>query len=409
MSADGSSANGSSTFVEAARQTFRSLRHRNFRWYSMGIAVSLIGSWMQIVVMGWVAYQLTHSAATLGLLSCASLIPTIALSLPAGWVAGRFDRRKILMATQSLAFLQAITLTILAASGMVQAWHLVALSAVLGSLVAFELAARFPLIGELVTPEEMTNACSLDAFIFYAGRASGPAIGGLLLGVFSPSTCFAINVCSYAIELFTLMMIRKKPSVTEKKSGAIAAGWRFLMRSDNRNIFLLMAACSFFCAYLPLMPAYVAEQVSGGATTLGLLVAASEIGALLASLWLARKLSATVGSSVHIAALLASVILGIAAFSGYAWCSALLMLPLGFFTTVNLMGVHAVMQERVDHGTRGMMTSMFWMTNLGLQSAGALCMGFLGEYYGIGPALFFSAAACLVSAVVAMIARRRAA
>lgn len=406
MSADGSNAKANSSLLEAARQTFRSLRHRNFRWYSAGIAVSLIGSWMQIVVMGWVAYQLTHSSATLGMLSAASLIPTLALSLPAGWVAGRFDRRKILMVTQSLAFCQAVTVTLLTATGMIEVWHLVTLSAVLGSLVAFELAARFPLIGELVTPEEMTNACSLDAFIFYAGRATGPALGGLLLGFLSPTACFAINASSYLLELVTLLMIRKKPSAVDKKSGALSAGLRFLMRSDNRNMFLLMAACSFFCAYLPLMPAYVAEQVSGGASTLGLLVAASEVGALIASLWLARKLSATVGSSVHIAALAAAVVLGMAAFSGYTWCSALLMLPLGFFTTVNLMGVHAVMQERVDHPTRGMMTSMFWMTNLGLQSAGALCMGYLAEYTGIGLALCLSAVACAVSAVTAMAAKR---
>ena len=407
MSANNPPCGASSRFLDAARQTFRSLRHRNFRLYSVGIMSSLIGSWMQIVVMGWLAYQLTHSSGTLGLLSFASLIPTIAFSLPAGWVAGRFDRRKILLVTQSLAFCQAITVTALAATGTVQVWHLVALSSVLGVLVAFELAARFPLIGELVEPQEIGNACSLDAFVFYGARASGPAIGGLLLSVFSPAICFGINAASYALELTTLLLIRKKPSETRTTGGAVSAGLRFLLRADNRAMFLLMAACSFFCAYLPLMPAYVSELVAGGATTLGLLVGASEVGALLASLWLARKLTGTLGRSVRIAALGAAVFMVVASFSGSAWCSALLLLPLGFCTTVNLMGVHAVMQERVDNDTRGMMSSMFWMTNLGLQSAGALCIGFLGEHFGIGSALASAGFACVLCAVVSLLVSGR--
>ncbi len=403
MTADNQETGPRGSFLDAARQTFKSLRHRNFRWYCCGIVASLIGSWMQIVVMGWLAYQLSHSSATLGLLSCASLIPTIAFSVPAGWVAGRFDRRKILLVTQSLAFCQALTVTALAATGTIEVWHLVALSAVLGTLVAFELAARFPLIGELVDPKEMGNACSLDAFIFYGARASGPALGGLLLTVLSPALCFGLNTASYAFELVTLLMIRKRPSEVRTTGGAITDGIRFLLRSDNRPIFLLMAACSFFCAYLPLMPAYVAERLGGNATTLGLLVAASEVGALLASLWLARRLTPTLTGPVRVAALLASLCLLAAAFSGYTWCSALLLLPLGFFMTVNLMGVHALMQERVDNDTRGMMSAMFWMTNLGLQSAGALCIGFLGEGTGIGGALALAAIASVLAGVVAIL------
>lgn len=411
MSSDDPS--GSRTgFLQHMAQTFKSLRHPNFRLYCTGIVASLVGSWMQIVVMGWVAYQLTQSSATLGLLSCASLIPTIAFSLPAGWAAGRFDRRKILLVTQSLAFCQAIALTVLAASGMVQIWHLVALSAVLGTLVAFELAARFPLIGELVEPSEIGNACSLDAFIFYGARASGPALGGILLSVISPTACFAINAASYAFELVTLMLIRKKPSEVRIGGGAVTDGLRFLMRKENAAFFLLMAACSFFCAYLPLMPAYVSQCVNGNATTLGLLVAASEVGALVASLWLAQKVTKTLAGPVRFGALLSAGFLALTAFSTADWSSTLLFLPLGFFGTVTLMGVHALMQERVDNGTRGMMTAMFWMTNLGLQSAGALCMGYLAEFTGIGGALAVSAVLCALTAMAFIAAgslRRKAA
>ncbi len=270
-------------------QTFKSLRHRNFALYCAGIVASLTGSWMQSVAIAWVAFSLTGSSTVLGMVAFATLVPTIAFSLPAGWIAARYDRRRILLVTQAIAMLQASVLVALTVTGHVQVWHLLALSSLLGGLIAFELAARFPLIAELVDKDELMNACSLDSFLFYTARAAGPAVGGVLLGLFGASVCFEINVASYALEIVTLLLISKPPSIRKESGGDLKETLAFFWRQENRAVMALMSLTSLFAVYLALMPVFAKNILHGSATTLGALVAASEVGALLASLWLARR------------------------------------------------------------------------------------------------------------------------
>jgi MFS family permease len=231
-------------------QTFKSLRHRNFALYCAGIAASLTGSWMQSVAIAWVAFSLTGSSTVLGMVAFATLVPTIAFSLPAGWMAARYDRRRILLVTQAIAALQALALVALTATGHVQVWHLLALSALLGGLIAFELAARFPLIAELVDRDELMNACSLDSFLFYTARAAGPALGGVLLGWFGATVCFSINVASYAIELVTLLAIAKPPSIARESGGDLKETLAFFLRPGNRAVMALMSLTSLFAVHL---------------------------------------------------------------------------------------------------------------------------------------------------------------
>jgi MFS family permease len=378
-------------------RTFKSLRHRNFALYCAGIAASLTGSWMQSVAIAWVAYSLTGSSAVLGMVAFATLVPTIVFSLPGGWIAARYDRKRILLVTQSLALLQSAVLVFLTATGQIHVWELLALSSVLGGLIAFELAARFPLIAELVDKDELMNACSLDSFLFYSARALGPAVGGVLLGVFGATVCFSINAGSYIVELITLLAIAKAPSVRKESGGDLKATLAFFWRPGNRAVMVLMSLTSLFAVYLALMPVFAKGILPGNATTLGELVAASEVGALLASLWLARRpndsgLIPTLGwSSLAMSALLVGFCL-----SSSLYLSLALLVGVGFCLTIVLMGAHGMMQCTVSDELRGMMASLFWMINLGLQSVGALILGWLAETYGAPWMLIVGAIICLI-------------
>lgn len=391
-------------------QTFKSLRHRNFALYCAGIAASLTGSWMQSVAIAWVAFSLTDSSAVLGLVAFATLVPTIGFSLPAGWVAARYDRRRILLCTQAIAALQAITLVTLTATGHVQVWHLLALSALLGGLIAFELAARFPLIAELVDKDELMNACSLDSFLFYTARAAGPALGGILLGWFGATVCFSLNAVSYLVEIVTLLLISKPASQRKASGGDLKETIAFFCQPGNRAVMALMSLTSLFAVYLALMPVFAKNILHGSATTLGALVGASEVGALLASLWLARRpndssLTRPLGS----AALAMSILLTGFCLSTNLWLSLALLVGTGFALTVVLMGAHGMMQVSVSDELRGMMASLFWMINLGLQSCGALLLGWLAESFGAPYMLIAGASICLLGGSVYLLKTRAAA
>jgi MFS family permease len=380
--------------------TFRSLRHRNFLLYCTGIIASLTGTWMQLVAIGWVAYQLTGSTLVLGAVSFANLVPTITLSLLGGTVAGRFNRRNILLATQTFAALQATLLLVLTWTGAIQVWHLVALSAALGASVAFELPARFAMIPEMVEGDEVLNAFSLDSFIFYFARAAGPAIGGVLLGLWGAVAVFAINVATYAFELCTLLLIRYKNALPASARGSVREALRFYWSPRIRNSFLLVSLGSFTAVYLAFMPKFT-DIVHGSASDLGLLVAASEVGALLASLWLARvKNAATLDRAIGWNAVVLAIALAAFAYSQNLVLSALLLAPIGWTLTTLVMGGHGIVQTTAPDELRGLISSIFWMLVLGLQSCGALALGVLAQGIGL-PASF--AAAAGVTAVCAVI------
>ncbi|MGH9549144.1 MAG: MFS transporter, partial [Terriglobales bacterium] len=347
-------------------ETFRSLRHRNFALYCGGIAASLTGSWMQAVAMGWLAFSLTGSAFMLGLVASASLIPSIALNLLGGWCAGRFDRKKILLVTQSIEMVQAFALAALTATGHIHPWQLVMFSAILGCLIAFELPARFALIAHLVTEKERLNAYSLDSFLFYTGRALGPAIGGLLLGAFGAAACFGLNGFSYLAELATLLAIRLTPEQQAATASGIKHALLFVSKTaEVRRVMLMVAVTCFTAVYLAMMPAFTA-RLHGDASTFGILVAASEFGALVASLWLANQGEG--GGLLKRIGLAGAVLVAVETafcFSTVTWLAAILLVPTGFMLTVVLMGSHGIVQLRAPDELRGVISSLFWMIALG--------------------------------------------
>lgn len=392
--------------------TFSSLKHKNFRLYALGVLASLTGSLMQEIVVAWVAYQMTGSSFVLGSILFAYQLPMLIMGIPGGWTADRFDRKKIIVITQILALCVSSAWLTLSFLGMLQVWHLYALSAVFGVIVAFEIPARFAIIPQLVNDDDVMNGFALDSLLFYSGRVAGPAVAAVLLAVVGATGCFAVNALTYVFELCTLKFIR--PGARDQSTApSLSEGFSFTYGNrEIRRLLILVAVFSFCGVYVPLMPVFT-DLLHGTARTNGLLIAASEIGAMVGSVLLAY-LTASHGNGVKL-----SRYVGFAGF-GYALFIALfsmsrsvplsmaLIVPAGFSMTMLLIGSHAVVQSKTEDRMRGVVSTVFWMYSyFGMFAIGGPTLGFLVEQAGTTATICGAALACAVTTVWYVAGRSR--
>src|ERR1700759_3448204 len=188
---------------------FRAFRHRNFRLYFGGQSISLIGTWIQQIALGWTIYQLTHSSWLLGLVSFAGQLPLFVLTPLAGVLVDRWSRHRTIIITQSLSMVQAFLLAVVVSTHLLQVWNLIALNVFAGIILAVDLPARQTFIVEMVgSGQDLPNAVALNAFVINGGRMLGPAIAGALLTIVTPAVCFYLNAISYVPVVAALCAMR---------------------------------------------------------------------------------------------------------------------------------------------------------------------------------------------------------
>ncbi|MBK9141461.1 MAG: MFS transporter [Candidatus Melainabacteria bacterium] len=384
------------------KATFSSLKHPAFRWYCLGVIASLTGSLMQEIVVAWIAYQMTGSSFVLGSILFCFQIPMLTLGIIGGFAADRFDRKKIIVWTQRAALAVSLTWLTLSITGHLAVWHLYVLSAVFGLIVAFEIPARFAVIPQLVSDEDVMNAFSLDSLLFYSGRVAGPALAAVMLGTLGATACFAVNALTYLFELVTLRRIHPKPREESDNPGLREA---FAFAYGNRSIrrLLLMVAVFSFCGvYIPLMPVFT-NQLHGNETTNGLLVAASETGAMIGSLILAyvtatKLRAAALPRYVGVAGFSYGIFLALFAGSSSVALSMAMIVPVGFSMTIVLIGSHAMVQSYVEDRMRGVISTVFWMYSyFGMFAIGGPVFGWLVERLGPAVTMQAGAAACVLA------------
>ncbi|HET9449899.1 MAG TPA: MFS transporter, partial [Aggregicoccus sp.] len=201
----------------------RCLQHANVRRFFAGQSISLVGSWMQSVAMGWLVYRLTGKSQMLGLVAFLSQVPVFLFATWAGSLADRVDRRRMVMATQANALVQATLLAALTFSGLVQVWHLMVLSVMLGLTYAFEIPARQALLAD-IAGADTPNAVALNSTVVNVARVAGPALAGLLVASVGEAWCFALNAVSFVATLSALARMQglARPAVEASR------GWRHL-------------------------------------------------------------------------------------------------------------------------------------------------------------------------------------
>jgi MFS family permease len=386
---------------------FRALRHRNYRLLFAGQFISQTGSWMQQLALSWLVYRLTGSAFFLGLVAFANQLPATLISPIAGVLADRWNRHRILVWTQALGMAQAAAIAVLVIGGWVQVWHIVALAVVLGMVMGLDIPARQALFVDLVEGdrEDLANAIALNSSLFNATRLIGPSLAGFLIATLGEGPVFAINAVSYVAVLGALAAMDLAPGAPGKGGGSVLARLRegFAYAADFqpvRALLLVLGAVSLVgMPYVVLLPVFAEAVLGGGPSTLGLLMSAAGLGALLGALWLAARRTVR-GLSAVIAVSAAVFGAGLMAFSLSR--TLLFSLPLLVVAGAGMMvlaaSINTVLQTIVPAGLRGRVMSLYAMAFMGMGTLGSLAGGWLATIIGAPLAVGLGGLGCVATA-----------
>jgi MFS family permease len=384
----------------------RALRHRNYRLFFSGQSVSLIGTWLTRVATSWLIYRLTGSALLLGVLGFAGQIPTFVLAPLAGVLVDRWDRYRVLVVTQVLAMIQSGVLAALALAGVINVWHVLALSVFQGLINAFDMPARQSMVVQMVEDRaDLPNAIALNSSMVNAARLLGPAAAGVLIAAVGEGWCFFIDAVSYVAVIASLLLMRIEPRPRAATSTRVLhemhEGFRYASGfAPIRALLLLMAVVSLVgMPHTVLLPVIAREVLRGGAGTLGALTAASGLGALVGALYLASRRN-VLGLGRVIVGSAALFGVGLVGFSrvGVLWLALPLMLATGAGMMLLMASSNTILQTIVDEDKRGRVMSLFAMAFFGTVPFGSLLAGALATRLGAQNTILVGGVVCILAA-----------
>lgn len=388
--------------------TFRALRHKNFKLFFIGQLFSLVGTWMQQVALGWLVYRLTHSALMLGAVSFASQIPVLFVGWWGGVVADRLPKRNLVAFTQFLSLVQAAVLAWLTLTGRIQIWEIMALSLMLGVVNAFDMPTRQSLFAELVDDRrDLPNAIALNSTIFNAARLIGPSIAGITVALYGEGICFVINSVSFLMVIGCLLLITvgakpaSRPAVSYlayMKEGIVYA-WN---TGHIRTMLLLVGLTSIAgTPYTVLMPIFAGDILKGGPDTLGYLMGMIGLGALAGALSLARRnLAEGLEQRVWKAVSLFGGALILFSLSTNLWLSLLILPVAGFGLITHMVSTNTILQSTVPDELRGRVMSFYSMMFVGLTPIGSLIAGTVSHGIGVRWTVAICGVICLAGGLV---------
>ncbi len=386
----------------------RALGHRNYRLFFSGQIVSLVGTWMTRVAVSWLVYRLTGSALLLGVVGFAGQIPSFLLAPFAGVLVDRWDRHRLLLITQVLSLLQSLALAVLALSGSISITHVIWLSVFQGVVNAFDMPARQAFVVEMIERrEDLPNAIALNSSTVNASRLLGPSLGGVIIAAVGEGWCFLIDAVSYSAVIASLLAMKVARRAGVRAGGAnvlgqLREGFAYAARfAPIRKVLMLLALVSLVgMPYTVLMPVFANEILHGGPNTLGLLMAASGVGALAGAVFLAARRS-VLGLGKYVPLTAAAFGAGLVAFSfsRSLWLSLPLMVVTGLGFMVQMAASNTILQTIVDEDKRGRVMSFYTMAFMGTAPFGSLLAGAVAERIGAPHTLLFGGLGCVAGAV----------
>jgi MFS family permease len=281
--------------LRAGRVTFAALSIPNYRRYYGGQSISLIGTWMQMTAQSWLVLTLTHSGAALGVIVALQTLPVLLLGPYGGVIADRVDKRRMMIALQSAMGVQALILGLLTVTGAVRVWEIGLLAAVLGFNNAFENPARQSFMMELVGPEHLRNAVSLNSVLVNAARSIGPAVGGILIATVGTGVCFLANAASFIAVVLSLTTLDASQLATVQPAprarGQLREGLRYIRSTPALAVPLVMMAVAGCLTYefQVSLPVMADRGLRVGATGFGFMTAAMGVGAVMGGLLVAAR------------------------------------------------------------------------------------------------------------------------
>lgn len=387
---------------------FRALRHPLFRRFFFSQAVSILGHWMQQIALQWLVYRTTGSVALLGLVAFANQAPIFFIAPFSGVLADRFDRRRLLIATQSFASMQAALLAVLVLSGAFENWHLVAMALLFGVASGLDTPVRHSIFVALVDDRaDLPNAIALNSFLMNGGRLIGPSIAGLALIYVQEGFFFLFNAFSYLGVVWVAWSLPRLNQPGSEQFSGFAASLREAAlyawhQHSIRELLALIACLAFFgSSYLVLMPVIARKVFGGGSEIFGFLVGCAGFGAVLGTGYLASRgnIDRLSRHLMFTTMLAGGALLGVG-LSPWLWLTYGLMVLVGFGIIVTAAGTNMILQSTVDDSKRGRVVSFYTMAFLGMVPFGALAAGNLADRIGAPLTIALFGTCCLLAGLV---------
>ncbi len=390
--------------------TFRAFRSRNYRLYFSGQSISLIGTWMQRTAVYWLIYTQTQSTFMLGLAVFATQFPSFLFSPLGGIVSDRYNRYRVLLATQVASLIQATLLVILIVFTKYNVWEILALSVLLGTINAFDVPARHSMVNEMVDKmEDLPNAIALNSSMANIARLTGPAISGIVLEKLGPGACFLINALSFIAVIVSLLFMRYTEFVphrhTKKILREFKEGWKYLKRTPSISYVILLLACVSLLVlpFTTLLPVYAKVIFKGNASTFGYLNSAIGLGAVGGAFFLASlKAGIDLKKILFISLLIFGGALILFSYITFLPVALIFAMLAGFGMMSQSTISNTIIQTSASAEMRGRVISYFAMAFFGMQPLGGLLIGSVSQYIGAPLTIITEGIAAVVIAVLFM-------
>ena len=392
--------------------TFAAFAIPNYRRYISGQSISLIGTWMQMAAQSWLVLTITRSATTLGLIVALQTLPVLLLGPYGGVIADRVDKLRLMTALQVAMGVQALVLGVLTVTGSVRLWEIGVLAALLGLNNAFENPARQSFMLEMVGPENLRNAVSLNSVLVNVARVIGPAVAGVLIATVGEGVCFLVNAASFVAVVASLTMLDRTaltPSPPSKRApGQLREGLRYVRRTPELGVPLLMMALAGALAYefQVTLPVMARQGLHAGATAYGFMTAAMGVGAVVGGLFVANKGRTGLPPLVLAATAFGVVLL----FASLAPNLPVEIIALAFVggASISFMSTgNSTLQLTAAPGMRGRVMSLWFVAFQGSTPIGGPIVGWVMAQAGARAGLGLGGITCLIVALLGLLAVRR--
>jgi MFS family permease len=393
-------------------KTFAALAIPNYRRYTGGQAISLIGTWMQTVAQSWLIFQITGSGTDVGLLVAVQTLPVLLLGPYGGVVADRVDKRRLMVALQAMMGVLALVLGLLTVTHHVTVAEIFVLALLLGLNNTFENPARQSFVLEMVGQKDLRNAVTLNSVLVNAARAIGPAIAGILISTVGTGVCFLVNAASFGAVVYSLCTmdtsaLRPSPPSGRGK-GQLREGLTYVRRTPELLVPLLMMALVGCLAYefQVTLPVLASHTLHGDASTYGFLTAAMGVGAVVGGLYTAGR-GKTGMPAMTLNAAVFAVFLGLAAAAPDLGLALVAMALVGAASVSFLSIGNSTLQLRAAPSMRGRVMALWAVAFLGSTPIGGPVAGYVAEHLGGRAGLGLGAISCAVAAVGGLLVLRR--
>ena len=396
------------SYLQGVGYTFRALESRNFRLFFFGGMVSLLGTWIQNLAIGWMVYRLTDSAFYLGLVGFAGQIPALFLGPLAGVFADRMNRRNVLIITAIIPMILAAILTVLTYTNTITVHYLIIIVIFNGIALAFDTPFRHAFLLDMIGDKKLlSNAVALNSTLVNTARFIGPTLGGLLIAAFGEQVCFMINSISFLGVIIALMSMKIEKTERKISGNSILTELRegfsytYHYKPALYMILLVTVTSTFGLPFQSLLPVVARDILHGGSQLLGFLTGAVGAGALTGAFFLASRSSFKgIPKIIAVSAITFGIGLILFSFSKIMILSVIILYFSGFGMIAQFTATNTLLQHSVEDDKKGRVLSLYSMSFMGFTPIGSLLLGSLSAQIGVPLTLSISGAICLVSALL---------